>query len=250
MSDYTFTDALGYSMEQLVEMVNRCYKQSYLPLQQTPLELARYCQYNNMDLGSIVVMFDGDNFVGCSLLATRNRRGWLGGFGIVPEYRGRGAGRAMLTRQLAVARTFGLTQLQLEVPLQSTPAPRLGESAGFESRRDVFDLLLATKALPHHASTASISPANPEQIMDLLLQGQQPAWTRERINLLVKGGEAIVLSHASGATAAMMYRRRGSHGEKVQLYAAALSNYAGANDFALMLRHAADSATSISIHNE
>ncbi len=250
MSDYTFTDALGYSMAQLAAMINRSYEQSYLPLQQSPLELAYYCQYNNMDLGNSVVMFAAETFVGASLLATRGQRGWLGGFGIVPEYRGRGAGKALIARQLAVARALGLTQIQLEVPLQTAQASRLGASAGFKSRRDVLDLLIATAALPQLASTASISHTAAETMMDRLLQGQQPAWTRERINLLIKGGEAIELTHTEGTSAAMMYRRRGPQGEKVQLYAVVLPEPAAATDFALMLNHAAAGATIISIHNE
>ncbi len=130
MSNYTFTDALSYSIAQLAEMVNRSYEQSYLPLQQTPLELARYYQYNNMDMGSTVVMFDRDTFVGTSMLATRDRRGWLGGFGIVPAYRGRGAGKAMLTRQLAVAHAAGLTTLQLEVPCRVQPRNDWAQARG------------------------------------------------------------------------------------------------------------------------
>ena len=249
MSEYTFTNALGFSLAELAAMVNRSYEQSYLPLQQTALELANYCQYNNMDLGNTVVMFDGDSFVGCSMLATRGQRGWLGGFGIVPQYRGQGAGKALLTRQLAVARALGLAQIQLEVPLQTAEATRLGESAGFKSRRGVLDLLLATDALPQPVSTANISKREPEAMMDWLLQGQQPAWTRERINLQIKGGDAVVLTRADGTSTVMMYRRRGSQGEKVQLYAVALTEPSSDN-FALMLRHAAAGATTISIHNE
>ncbi len=249
MSEYTFTDALDYSMAQLAVLVNCSYEQSYLPLQQSALELANYCQYNNMDLGNTVVMFEGDSFVGCSMLATRGQRGWLGGFGIVPQYRGRGAGKALLTRQLAVARGLGLTQIQLEVPLQTNAALRLGASAGFKSRRDVFDLLIASEALPNPTSMGNISRREPEQIIDWLLQGQQPGWTRDRINLQIKGGDGVVLTRADSPSAAMMYRRRGSQGQKVQLYAVALSESAPA-DLAYMLRHAAAGVTTISIHNE
>lgn len=250
MGEYTFSNALMFNMSELAVMVNRTYEQSFLPLQQTAGELAAYCQYNNMDLGNSLVMREGDNLVGATLLATRGKRGWLGGFGIVPEYRGRGAGKALLGRQLTAGRAIGLTSIQLEAPLESEVAVRLGESMGFITRRDVLDLLLASDTLPQHDSNASISATDAETIMDWLLQGLQPAWTRERINLLIKGGEALTLTRADGSKAALMYRRRGRQGEKVQIYAMALSETGNTLDFLALLHHAAAGATKISIHNE
>lgn len=249
MREYTFSDALGYSIAQLAAMVNRSYEQSYLELQQTAGELAAYCQYNNMALEHSLIMREGDNFVGATLLATRAQRGWLGGFGIVPEYRGQDAGKALLVQQLALARTIGLTSIQLEVPLESEAAQRLGASAGFQTRRDVLDLLIDVAALPPPAS-AIISSSDPERIMNWLMQGQPAAWTRERINLLIKGGDALVLHRDDEAQAALMYRRRGKLGEKVQIYALALSATGNGQDIAALLHHAAVGATRISIHNE
>ncbi len=247
MSEYTFTDALGFSMAQLGEMDNQSFREYYFPVENTPGSMARYCQQNNADLGGTVVMHEGDTFVGMSMLATRGRRGWVGGFGIVPEYRGKGAGKAMMARTLGVTRTAGLTRLQLEVLVQNTRAQRLYENSGFTVQRDVVGLKLAAEALPKHSTTARITNTEPEHIMDWLLQGQKPAWSRERASLLVTGGEAIVVSRPGGATGAMLYQRL-EH--RIQVYAVALIDRTSTNDFAFMLRHVVGDLPFVRVHNE
>ncbi len=247
MSDYTFTDALGCSMAQLGEMDNQSFREYYFPVQNTPLIMARFAQQNSVDLGGTVIMRDGETFVGISMLATRGKRGYIGGFGIVPEYRGKCAGKAMMAQQLAVARAQGLTRLQLEVLAQNTRAQRLYENYGFVAHRDVVGLKSSLAAIPNHKTTARLAPTEPEYIMDWLLQGQQPAWSRERASLLVMGGEALVISRPGGATGAMLYQRREDH---IQVLAVALIDRTSANDFAFMLRHAAGDLPSVGIHNE
>ncbi len=247
MSDYTFTDALGYSMAQLGEMDNQSFREYYFPIENTPLTIARYCQNNNVDLGSTVVMHDGDTFVGMSMVATRGKRGWVAGFGIVPEYRGKGAGKAMMARTLEVARAAGLTGLQLEVLAQNTRAKRLYENSGFTVRRDVVGLKLAAEAIPRHSTTARLTTTEAEHIMDWLLQGQKPAWSRQRASLLVTGGDALVISRPGGATGAMLYQRL-EH--RIQVYAVALIDRTSANDFAFMLRHVVADLPFVRVHNE
>jgi ribosomal protein S18 acetylase RimI-like enzyme len=247
MSEYIFTDALGYSMAQLAEMDNESFREYYIPIQTTPLDMARYCQRNSVDLSNTVVMRDGEQFVGMSMVATRGRRSWVAGFGIVPEYRGKGAGKALMIRTLEVTRAADLTWLQLEVLAQNTRAQRLYESSGFAIRRDVVGLKVGVEAIPKHASTARISLTDPEHIMDWLLQGQQPAWSRERASLLVVGGKAIVISRPGGATGAMLYQRRE---DRIQVLAVALIDRTSANDFAFMLRHVAEGVKTVNLHNE
>ncbi|PZR97347.1 MAG: hypothetical protein DLM69_09805 [Candidatus Chloroheliales bacterium] len=247
MSDYTFSDALGCNMAQLAEMDNQSFAEYYFPIENAPQTMARYCQNNNVDLGNTVVMHDGETFVGMSMVATRGKRGYVMGFGIVPEYRGRGAGKAMLAHTLEVARAAGLIRLQLEVLTQNTHAQRLYENSGFSVRRDVVTLKIGVDAIPRHATTAHITRTDPEQIMDWLLQGQKPIWSRERASLLVVGGEALVISRPGGATGAMLYQRRE---DRIQVLAAALIDRTSANDFAFMLRHVAEGVESVKIHSE
>ncbi len=247
MNEYTFTDALGYSMTQLAEMDNRSFEQYYIPIHSTPTEMARYCWHNNVDLSSTVVMHEGDTFVGMSMLARRGQRGYVCGFGLVPEYRGMGAGKVMLAHTLEVVRTAGMRQLQLEALVQNSRAITLYENAGFVKQRELVGLHIAADAIPRHASNAQITPTEAEYIMDWLMQGQQPAWSRQRVSLLAQGGEAIVTSRPGGATAAMLYQRRG---DTAHILATALIDRTSTNDLATMLRHAAEGVPFVRLQNQ
>lgn len=62
--------------------------------------------------------------------------------GVIPEFRGRGLGRALLLRALTGFRSCGLLRVTLEVTEENQPAVRLYESIGFRaistSFREVF----------------------------------------------------------------------------------------------------------------
>jgi len=76
----------------------------------------------------------GDTVVGwCDVVPAREdpRTGWLG-MGVLPEYRGQGVGRALITRTLAWAREIGLQRVQLDVYADNGRARRLYASLGFQ----------------------------------------------------------------------------------------------------------------------
>ncbi len=60
------------------------------------------------------------------------RHGGAVGMGLLPAYRGRGLGRALLERTLAAAREAGLTRIELEVLASNESAIALYERLGFE----------------------------------------------------------------------------------------------------------------------
>lgn len=250
MSEYIFTDALGLNMTELAALDVETFQEFFFPVETTATEMARYCQNSNIDLGNTVVMYDGERRIGMSAFATRGRRGYIAGFGIIPEYRGRGVGKLLLAHQLEVARSYGLRSMQLEVLAQNTLAQRLYEGGGFKIKRGLANLKIAAEALPQHVTNAPVRVTEPELIMDWLMQGQQPAWDRERASLLVMKSEALVVNRPGGATAVMLYRRSGEGDKDVQLSAVALIDRTSTNDFLAMLRYAAEGAEKISVHDE
>ena len=74
---------------------------------------------------------------GVVLLAFRGERAWIGGFGVVPEFRGRGLARRYLDETLAIARSAGASSVELEVLVHNRPAVRLYEVAGFDRMDEV-----------------------------------------------------------------------------------------------------------------
>jgi mycothiol synthase len=71
---------------------------------------------------------DGEN------LQTGRLEGWIEGIGVVPPFRRRGIGKALLSRCLRSLRSAGLHTALADVDSESPPAVRLFQSAGFTVR--------------------------------------------------------------------------------------------------------------------
>lgn len=80
---------------------------------------------------------------GFVLLAFRGERAWVGGFGVVPEFRGRGLAQRYVDDALAIARASGAVTVELEVLVHNGRAIRLYERAGFAP---VDELVVWTRA--------------------------------------------------------------------------------------------------------
>ena len=235
MSEYTFSDLLAYNMAEVAALHNRSFANYYVPVRGDASTEASFMRISSLDLTHSLAMHTADGqFVGLSRLGVRGKRGWLGGFALVPEFRGLGAGKLLLDRQLAVAREAGLTSLQLEVLTQNERAMRLYAGVGFVRRYGHIELAIELAALAQHVTTAKVTPAESEKLHDWLLTSRQPIWYRERSSLVAIGGEGLVAMRPGGATAAIIYRRRA---QQVTVYAAALIDPLSANDLALLIQH-------------
>ncbi|HYP54445.1 MAG TPA: GNAT family N-acetyltransferase, partial [Pyrinomonadaceae bacterium] len=102
--------------------------------------LARRVRQEQHDLTHSLVAYAGAKPVGIAALAVRGQRGWVGGFGVVPDERGRGRGREMMSALLEQARACRLRTLSLEVLAGNTAARRLYERAGMLVARDLLIL--------------------------------------------------------------------------------------------------------------
>lgn len=74
-----------------------------------------------------------------TIQGVRDRRfGAIQNVGIVPEYRGRGLGKAMMLKALEGFRRAGLTRVYLEVTARNEGAVRLYRHLGFRSTRTIY----------------------------------------------------------------------------------------------------------------
>jgi mycothiol synthase len=76
---------------------------------------------------------------GCLVNVSENREtgrqeGWIEGIGVVPAFRRKGVGKALLTRCLLALQSAGIEAALADVDSESTAATRLFESAGFSVR--------------------------------------------------------------------------------------------------------------------
>ena len=65
-------------------------------------------------------------------------RGAIQNLGVIPEYRGRGIGRALLSKALAGFASSGASRAMLEVTARNEPAVRMYRDVGFRSRKTLY----------------------------------------------------------------------------------------------------------------
>src|SRR4051794_36292166 len=83
---------------------------------------------------------DSGALVALAALGVRGERGWVGGFGVAPDYRGQGLSRQLARATLDRARQASLRRVQLEVITSNARAIRTYERAGFVRTRDLLIL--------------------------------------------------------------------------------------------------------------
>jgi GNAT superfamily N-acetyltransferase len=103
--------------------------------------------------------FDGERLVGMAGLGRHDRdperRAWIWGMFVLPEYRGKGTGRRLLRAALDHATTLaGLEAIELAVDPAQQAARNLYVSCGFESSR--------AAAGDHEAMTLKLERGNAE----------------------------------------------------------------------------------------
>ncbi|NVI97320.1 GNAT family N-acetyltransferase [Myxococcus sp. AM009] len=116
---------------------------------------------------SRVARVDGEP-VGLVLMARRGRERRVAGMGVVPAWRNRKLGGAMLRPLLADARARGDTRLLLEVIEQNAPAVRLYERLGFQRVRRLVGFMGTPEPL---AGASALEEVDPWECARLLPQG-------------------------------------------------------------------------------
>jgi ribosomal protein S18 acetylase RimI-like enzyme len=251
MREYHFSNAVDYTHAQLSEMHNRSFSGYFFPMELTPEASAYFWRVYQVDANRCVVMHDhAGAFVGMARMATRGKRGWCGGFGIVPEFRGSGASKILATQMVQVARDSGLTTLQLEALTQNSRAIKLYEKVGFTSRRRLFGLTLATDALPDATSdgiSLQATTTTPDALLPWLPNVDKQYWGRELPTLLTLLTEAIIARGPDGQINGLLLQRFDG---KIRIFATVLQSRLTNVDLAVLLRQAAANVTEIEVYNE
>jgi len=97
----------------------------------TAQSFADHVERNTIDLSRSPRWTVDGKLSGVALLGFRDQRAWVGGFGVVPEFRGRGLARRYLEDVLAVCHRAGAARVELEVLLRNAPAIALYKRGGF-----------------------------------------------------------------------------------------------------------------------
>ena len=188
-----------------VRALNAAYSDYYVPIFMTPRSFNEVARRESVRLECSAAAVRGKQIVGLGLLGVRGKRGWIGGMGVIPSFRGRGIGRRIMEYLLERARRLGLRDIQLEVITRNKPAFQLYRSLGFEVRRRLL-VLSRESALLHPDSPASsevlIRSRSPSLLIDDLarLPGVPRPWQREEaaLRLVLKNLKGLEALHPEG----------------------------------------------------
>ncbi|HLW03899.1 MAG TPA: GNAT family N-acetyltransferase [Ktedonobacterales bacterium] len=248
MTSYRFSNALAYTQEQLAEMHNVSFTGYFFPATITAEMSAGFWQVYQINAAYCVVMHDEHGaFVGLARMGVRGARGWCGGFGIAPDFRGTGVSKLLAAQMIQVAREQHLTTLQLEVLTQNAKAIKVYEGAGFVATRRLIGVQADVAALPEAAADLPAAAVDPAVFFPRLYEGQQPDWEREPASILALRTEAVALPGSDGGQSGLLFRRGG---DNIQILAAFLAHDLPDAALATLLRAAAGNATSAQVFNE
>ena len=202
-----FVSAASVSLEEYAALFTASFGGYRYAITFDAERLARRVRQEHHDLRHSLVAYAGAKPVGVAALAVRGDAGWVGGFGVVPEERGRGRGRELMSALLERARACGLRRLSLEVLASNTAARALYERAGMRVARDLLILerpaattqdaaadgttaeeARAAPRSPNDGPTSLLTDAAPAELLGHFarLHTEPPAWQRDLASLLVK----------------------------------------------------------------
>jgi ribosomal protein S18 acetylase RimI-like enzyme len=247
MREYRFSDALNYNHARLSEMHNASFQGYFVPLEMTARMSADFWRVNQVDAALSVVMHEREGaFVGLARVGSRGKRGWCGGFGIVPDFRGSGASTLLAEEMVRVARANDLETIQLEVLAQNVRAIKLYEKVGFVKTRRLFGLEIASAALATDAAT-QVERVSVEELLPAFHRGPRPAWSNELPALLSMNLEAFALTGAGGERSGILVQHANG---KMRVVAALLREAITTAEVSALLKAAAGDAQSVQVYNE
>lgn len=206
-----------------VAAFNLVYTAYVVPATVDEVWMAQHMSANDIDLArSPLLVDDAGAVAGMALLGVRGERGWVGGFGIAPDHRGRGLGRRLIQETIAGARAAGIRELQLEVITTNSAAIRTYERASFVRTRDL--LVLTRPAGPPNADVDTT--AAQDVAADVVLArrermaAERPVWQREaRCFRQLENAAGILVGALTNPLAVALYTASGSTARLLDLAA-------------------------------
>jgi ribosomal protein S18 acetylase RimI-like enzyme len=247
MEEYQFARALSYDFGALANMFTEAFTGYFFPMNMTPEALANHWRLYHIDGARSLVMRDPEGtFVGMTLIGARGTRGWCGGFGVAPAFRGHGAGKRLAREMVETARASGLRSLQLEVLAQNDAARATYKSAGLTVRRRVRSVEIAITTLPNGADRDASQVATSASRMAEDVLAAQPIWQQELASLLALTTETAQVTDSAGQRSSLVYVRSGA---TIRILAANVSNSITELELVALLRQAAGDASAIQLTN-
>ncbi|MBN1565101.1 MAG: GNAT family N-acetyltransferase [Anaerolineae bacterium] len=135
MAVVTYHPVASVDFGDFTTAFNHAYRDYYVQIFMTTESFRALMDRDDLSLESSVVAVCDDRIVGMGLLGVRAATGWIGGLGVIPDYRRQGIGRQMMHYLLDCARDQDLAQVKLEVIEVNEKAHALYRQLGFVDMR-------------------------------------------------------------------------------------------------------------------
>jgi ribosomal protein S18 acetylase RimI-like enzyme len=197
--------------------LNRVFERYLVPINFSSEQLHLHMTYNDVDAGASPIWYDDAGTVlAAALLAIRGKRGWIGGFGVAPEYRGRGYASELLKTLEKTACERGLQSIQMEVLVDNVPAIQAYRKAGYEIARTLHSF---ERTFQDAEKPPGFVNASPDEFIDAP-DAVMPCWQRERATLR-NGAASTAMTDARNTYG--LYRYNAQAAQVLKLRAASAS---------------------------
>jgi ribosomal-protein-alanine N-acetyltransferase len=186
--EFISAEQLGYTA--LAHVFNQAYEDYVMPVNLNAAQMQSHVEHYDIRLDASRVLSQDGNPIGVGLLGIREKRGWVGGFGIAKAHRRGGLGRQLMAALLDSARAVGLSAVQLEVIESNTAAHNLYLNVGYQDVRRL--LIFQSSPLAGHPDGYEYQPitlADALTLHDRFHTVRSP-WQREPESLRISGAAA------------------------------------------------------------
>ncbi len=160
MPEVQYRPIASVNFHEFTHAFNRAYRDYHVPIVMTVEAFQALIDRDDLDLDASVVAIDGDTIIGTGMLGIRGDMGWIGGMGVIPEWRRQGIGREMMRYLIERARENGLATLHLEVIETNHGAHALYRQLGFTQTRMLHILNRQPHTLPDLHAALTITDAD------------------------------------------------------------------------------------------
>lgn len=149
------------------------------------------------DMRNILLALDGDRIVGYINPVVDNQQGWIGGIGILREYRGLGIGTMLMGEAEQELRAKGVREVSLEVIDGNTRAEELYRRLGYHPTRKY----LSAEGIPSRFQGFGIEPkpATLSEVLSLHSRSySDTCWQRRKHEAVVQSAKGSEMYKVDG----------------------------------------------------
>lgn len=194
-----------FSLEELTDIWNRCWRGYYYDMTYTPEHIRVWLHLSQVSLQHSIAIMVEDQVAGFALLSVDGIDGWIAGTCIDPDYRRKGLFTPLMHSQLNSANCIGLKRVYLEV-LEKNHALKVYQAVGFTRVRQLNIYRTQNKINSPSARKVEALPLETVPVEQYFENRRRaffnPAWQR-REGYLKRYGHSIAVMNLAGTAGAL-----------------------------------------------